>query len=649
MKKLCAVILTAAIIVGAAFALQACAPADDKENGTVFDYEALYDSSPTSPFGPVEKGTTNRASYGYTLKSEQGYNGWYYLYYSDGAYGEMTYDASDGSWKGGGASMRGTELRPSDTASAVRAYKADISGEAVVYGNYRCADGSSQGAEIAVYLNGAELYRGRLDAGDTSGRYMEIRVDARENDIVYFEVKGAGAAVEFNPVVTYENAQNASLYHLTAQGKQYGDVFPYYDDEQGKLYMGFLWSDDARGGIYNDALEVSDNMLTFRDVPEAGNYDVWQYYKENYRLNMLHDCNRFIDRGKYTFGIRDNMLYFDEENDRYLLIAGGYYRFDSSAQTSDLVIYSSDDPYALSWTRPGNVVEAGYSRNLPECPSLMKIGDRWYVFVSVAYNTAHQVGPLQYWTGDAGVDCMDVDWSNKDFAFLDGEDLCAARVTRVGDKVYMWGWIPSTYDTMPWAPWAGYLNLPREVVQLPDGSLGGRLDPALSALLDYGNIYSLSEDNFAVREGTASYAGGMLETAGRGNKISLGGGYSRNYVTFRADMRDSSEIGFMMEQDGRRYKIVVQKQDGRYFMKVLSPDDDRHRNNSSIEIKADGDVFDFKIVCDGGFTEFFVNDTYALTAHTAMSASPFAASLISDGAAAFSDVRINKLLPYGEI
>lgn len=109
----------------------------------------------------------------------------------------------------------------------------------------------------------------------------------------------------------------------------------------------------------------------------------------------------------------------------------------------------------------------------------MKIGNRWYAFVSVAYNTAHQVGPLQYWTGDEGVDCMEVDWSKKEFAFLDGEDLCAARPTQVGDKVYMWGWIPSTYDTMPWAPWAGYLNLPREVVQRGDGSLGGRLDPGL--------------------------------------------------------------------------------------------------------------------------------------------------------------------------
>ncbi len=104
----------------------------------------------------------------------------------------------------------------------------------------------------------------------------------------------------------------------------------------------------------------------------------------------------------------------------------------------------------------------------------MKIGNRWYVFVSVAYNTVHQVGPLQYWTGDDGVDCLDVDWGGKEISFLDGEDLCAARPVQVGEKVYMWGWIPAVYDSMPWSPWGGYLNLPREVVARSDGSLGGR-------------------------------------------------------------------------------------------------------------------------------------------------------------------------------
>lgn len=650
MKKLVSLILTVAVVVGAVFALQACSP-DNKsqEESAVFDYDSLYSSNPTEPYAAPASGTTNRASYGYTLKAEQAYNDWSYLYYSGGAYAEMTYDGSAAMWQGGGASMKDDVMYPSETSDAVRGYDVTANGSATVYGNFRCADGDSAGATVSVFRNNTEIYRGTLEAGDTVGKYFEVSDTLDVGDKIYFVVKGAGAEVSFNPVVTYENSQNKSLYHLTTQGKQYGDVFPYYDEEQGKLYMGFLWSDNASGGQYHDALEISDNMLTFTDVPEAGNYDTWQYYKENYRMHFLYDCNRFIDRSKYTFGVRDNFLYFDEENQRYLLIAGCYYRFDSSAQTSDLVIYSSDDPYALSWTREGNVVEAGYSRNLPECPSLMKIGDRWYVFVSVAYNTAHQVGPLQYWTGDAGVDCMDVDWSDKEFSFLDGEDLCAARVTQVGEKVYMWGWIPATYDRMPWAPWAGYLNLPREVIQLPDGSLGGRLDPALTKLLNYGNVYTLGIDNYTVAGGNAVFENGSLNLTGQDNKVILGDGFNRNFITFTADMKDSNEIGYYMEQDGKRYEIVVRKSGGKLYMQVLSPDDPNHKTNSTIEINAASDVFDFKIVCDGEFVEFFVNDQYALTAHTAMDGASYRAGLISDGNATFSGVSINKLLPYGEI
>ncbi len=648
MKKRFLPAVLALTILTEGMAMAACKNKDDEKTETPFDYAALYQTTRTEPYEEKD-GNTNRASFGYTQKAEQGYNGWYYESRVGGLSEEMKYDAGSQTWQGNGASIQDGVLKGGENAAAVRRFAVTKTGEFVVYGNFKCERDSSPSASVAVYLGDTLLYGGTLAAGDTAGKYFEAKGTANAGDSLYFCVKGAGSEVFFNPVVTYENAQNSSLYHLAATGKQYGDVFPYYDEEEHKLYMGFLWSDDARlPDAYHNALEISENMLAFADVPEANNYGAWQRYKENYRLHFLFDCNRFIDRSVYPFGVRDNMLYYDEENERYLLIAGCYYRFDSAAQTSDLVIYASDDKYATSWTRAGTVVEAGYSRNLPECPSLMEIGDRWYAFVSVAYNTAHQVGPLQYWTGDAGVDCLDVDWTNKEFSFLDGEDLCAARPTKVGDKVYMWGWIPSTYDTMPWAPWAGYLNLPREVVQHPDGSLGGRLDPALSKLLNYGNIYSLSAGNYEVETGSAEFSERTLHVTGSENRIALGGGYSRNYVTFHADMKESRKVGYVMKQAGKEYQVVVEKENGKTYMKVLSPFDESHRVNSALEI-GDADEFDVKIVIDGAFVEFFIGDEYALTAHTAMTGPSYEAYLYADKAAAFENVKINKLIPYQEI
>ncbi len=617
-RRTMGILLVAAMLVP----VLGCTPKEPPVIEDTFDYAALYKTEYTKAF-PEEARLTNRASYGYTCKMEQGYNGWSYLY---GNNQPMT--EKDGKWQGGGAAMDGQTMKPAKDAAAVRSYENKQDGQAVLYGNYRLAEGS-KGCAVTIFVNDTQVYSGSLEAGDTEGKYYEISAQLKTGDILYFKAEGEGAEVLWNPVVTFENAQNISLYQLTDYGKQYGDVFPYYDEESGKLYMGYLWSDNARDKYY-DALDVSENFLTYKNIPEANNYDIWQSYKENYRLHYLYDVNRFCDRSKYAFGVRDNFLYKDEENDRLLMIAGCYYQFDSVRQTSDLVIYASDDIMGLSWTKAGAVVEAGYDKNLPECPSLMKIGNRWYVFVSVAYVTAHQVGPLQYWTGDENVDCLDVNWQEKDYAFLDGEDLCAARPTQVGDKVYMWGWIPSTYDTMPWAPWAGYLNLPREVIQREDGSLGGRLDPGLSSLLNYGNIFAM--ENAQVN----------------GNSVSLGT-YDRNYVTFRMDMTGSNKAGFVMQQGSQEYQIVVEKENGRSYMKVLSPNDPKHKVNSTIELPQGTDIYDIQITIDGEFVEFFVNGECALTAHTAMNNAPYSAYLYADGQASFMDISINKLIPYGDI
>lgn len=644
MKRFVCILSVLALLFGCVWSLVGCRSAEEPEEPEMFDYDRLYQSVRTSAY-PEDGGMTSRASHGYTLSGEQGYNGWYYLSSAGGRYEEMTYDADACVWRANGATLQGISMLPG-SAAAVRGYVTKYSGTAVVYGNYKRGDDSTSEATVKVFHGDTLVYTGTLAPGDTVGNYVELTVEVKEGDTLYFVAEGDGCRVDFNPVVTFEGAQNLSLYHLTASGHLYGDVFPYYSEEEHRLYMGFIWSEDARTGKYIDALELSDNLLTFTDVPEANHFDEWERYRQEYRLHYRFPCNNFIE-SKYTFGGRDNFLYFDEENQRYLLIAGCYYRFDSQAQTSDLVIYASDDPNALLWTRPGNVVEAGYSRNLPECPSLMKIGDRWYVFVSVAYNTAHQVGPLQYWTGDAGVDCMDVDWSEKDFCFLDGEDLCAARVTKIGEKVYMWGWIPSTYDTMPWSPWGGYLNLPREVIQRADGSLGGRLDPALSRILNYGRIYDPVRDGFRCAVGSATLLDGALVTEGE-TILSLTDGLQRNYVTFDVDLRDCEEVGYVMKQDGAEYRVVIVRESGKTYLKVLSPDDPNHQVNSTLEI---GDITEasVKIVIDGGFIEFFVNDEYALTAHTAMTDASYNAYLYASSGAVFCNVNISKLIPYGEL
>ena len=595
-----------------------------------FDYASLYRS--TIKQYDEEARKTSMASNGYLGNDIQGYNGWYYLAKDrEGSISQMEYAPTPGLWEKEGASLQEETMASSFSFFATREYVSPFFGEATIYGQLIFKVGNQKKAVLRIYKNGSSIGESVAESGIKHGRYFEFHEELKEGDKIDFILESEGK-VTCNPTVSFEESQNSSLYSLTPFGKYYGDMYPYYDMQEHLLYNYYLWSDDARSGKYHHTLDISHNLLTFENVPEENNYDLYQKYYHEGNLSMVFDVSRFIDVNKYSF-LRDNALYHDTENKRYLLIGGCYYSWDNPGKdnTSDLVIYASEDDMALSWNQNGNNVASNYVKNLPECPALLKIGNRWYPFVSVAYNTVHQVGPLQYWVGDEEADCMDQDWGRKPFRFLDGEDLCAARPFPVGDKTYMLGWIPRTYDTMPWSPWGGYRNLPREVIQHKDGSLGGRLDPYLRDYLSYGNISAIDQSGAPV------------------DGKQIGTNLKRNYITFHLVMNGASEAYYEMRQGTNVYRAGIKQENGKAYLRVTSPNDPRHKVNSYNEIPAK-DSYELRIVNDGEFIETFVDDEYALTAHTSMKDEEYDAYVgSSNGKASFSDIQIDKLLPYRNI
>ena len=612
------------------------------ENEEMFDYERLYQNKMNSPYEEKDYDTIF-ASYGYYLNKKQGYNNWYYtsdnkqLSFSSEE-GLFANDTSQVTFNNGNINIKNSNFSYE--------YKVKRKGKITIFGNLKINKVGSK-LNFKIKKNNEVLQTFSYNKALSEGIYIEtdsIQVDVGDN--IIFEFIG-DSEINFNPGVTYTNGQNTSLYHKTTFGHLYGDVFPYYDEETETLYNGFLWTDDARNGQYNFALEKSSNLLKFREVSQNTDYSEWTKYENEYNLSRIRDVSAYIDLEKYNL-VRDNFLYFDEDNNRYLLIAGCYYNFDSSSQTSDLVIYESNDSIGFDWNKNGNVVSGTYSKNLPECPSLMKIGNRWYPFVSVAYKTAHQVGQLQYWIGDENVDCIDMKYNQNDIYFLDGEDLCAARVTNIKDKVYMWGWIPSTYDTMPWAPRGGYLNLPREVIQNEDGTLGGRLDPALSKLLNYGNIYTLGDNNYEIVSSNTTFKDGNLK--GQENKLFLMSDSSRDYIEATIENIGADEFGFELINGQDRYLIKIYKEANNLYMSVESPNDAKHKINSFLKINPDITNFNIKIVHDGPFIEFFVNDKFALTANTSMKENiRYNLNIYSLGDIKIDIIKVNKLISYEAI
>ncbi|HHT66909.1 MAG TPA: hypothetical protein GX010_01580 [Erysipelotrichaceae bacterium] len=613
-------------------AMTSCNTKNGETKKEDFSYDNLYQTIYEKPFEEKERKTT-KARYGYILNDKQGHNSWYYLYQDkNGQNFEMNY--KNDRFNGRESYLDQDKMHSTSKEKAIRQYLSSFDEEVVIYGNFKMLENSRSGATLKIMVNNTSIYEKSLPRDDLIGKYFEISHSLHIADRVCFIVEGEDCLVSLDPSITSEDNQNVSLYHLNDFGKQYGDVYPWYSEEEHTLYNWYLWSDDCMASAqpYSWCIDVSTNLIKTKTYEEANNYDLFYKHAQNYHMTRIYDVGRFIDNTIYTYGLRDNMLYFDKELNRYVLI-GGCYRAFSAYWDSDLMIYVSDDELGLSWSRPGNPVFKNYVAHLPECPSLLKIGKRWYSFVSVSHITKHQIGPLQYWVGDEDVDCMDVDWLSKDFKFLDGEDLCAARPTYVGDKVYMWGWITASHNAVPLAPWAGYLNLPREVVARDDGSLGGRMDPGLARYINFGNIAKTEQVDVS------------------DDMVLLRTDNQRNFVTFDVDLSNATEASYSIVQNRKLYKCSLVKENQKTYMRISSPDDSSHPVNSQIEIYQPSidDKYKIKIVIDGRFIEFFANEDNALTGSTNMdNSASYDAYVSATGTASFSNIMINRLRSYGD-
>ncbi|MCX7020105.1 MAG: LamG-like jellyroll fold domain-containing protein [bacterium] len=133
-------------------------------------------------------------------------------------------------------------------------------------------------------------------------------------------------------------------------------------------------------------------------------------------------------------------------------------------------------PDLKSWTWQGELYSPGNVGD-PECPSMFKMGDKWCLLASYADN---RVGRPSYRVADA----PEGPWQTRVPDCLDGKDMCAAMSCDTGTTRILFGWIPLS-ATPPQASqfWGGHMALPRQVVQLPDGALGCRLEPSVAAKL----------------------------------------------------------------------------------------------------------------------------------------------------------------------
>jgi len=428
-------------------------------------------------------------------------------------------------------------------------------------------------------------------------------------------------------------SESVLLHYILPEGYEYryiGDVHPFYDDKSGEWYMYYL---DTSGQFRSKLLTSKDGIswepVELTSKSSMANYGVlglvraegkyYSYYGDYY-ANVSEDLinweyagesfRAFQDKEQFPGGCRDPFVAYDEATDRFYSVAINYVKrvpgegiFDANLAIGRTASASLED-----WCMEAKPVFAQVSDNHdPECPQLIQIGGRWYVFTSFYGYSRHGVGRLAYLVGDEGLDPYSVDWTTKEVHYLTSEDVCAAQVAQKGDSFYVFGWIPKQYDA---GFWGGHISLPTEVYQLEDGRLGARMSQDTTQLIR-GERY--------LERNEASEIG------------------AEETVCFSLERRSDIVVDFLLNGEkltldyaDKKLEIEIVKKEGESAARVVF----NHMTLSEIELddeqlKLQGTL---RIISEADMLEIYINDRYYLPARIGVKLGDEEVTLHSDDA-----------------
>lgn len=596
-----------------------------------------------------------RASDGYIDNKMQGYNNFYYLAKKDNEYNKMIFE--EGQFVYHDSFINNDIMKSAANNLATRAFLCPLNGKVKISGSAFNVKGED--LHISIYKNNDLILHKIVD---NDGVYHEDFVNVNKRDILYFVLDGNGE-ISYNPVIDYSLADEVNLHH--AADGYYGDVHPFYDKKSGKMYMFYLSTGNQSGAKhqrYESMLTTSCDFIHYDDEaigmddksrPEQDLYFVLNVFEDKsgcYRsaagfgahsttsksVNLhtwTNGTEQYVDPEdhilKYYYAFfydsdvyagRDPDMFYSSEDDTYYSVVLNYLSSLKDKGPKSLSLYMGNGEGLFS-TKATKLVHFD-GRGDCECPQIKKIGNRWYIFYSVfGSGTKGNVGKLAYRIGDENVKPQNVNWEQKPELYLDGEDLHAAQIIEVRDKLYYYGWLNYSYNENVWG---GYLNLPHEVYQESDGSLRTRLDEKLLSLLNKGIIY---KDN-------------NHYTSNQVISINL----DRNLITCDIDLKTNSNGGLVLTHGSDEYFAGIEQRGSKMFL-VLKNSFDGYM--CQVEAK-DETKYHLTIALDDCFVDLNVNDNTTLSAVTNLGSSTKRLSVCSNGNE-ISNLKIFKLADYNNI
>lgn len=601
--------------------------------GDMINYSEIYDRFPSEKIYVIQPDHT-KAHYGYTANDKQGHQSWYYGQYLNGNFIEMPYDSITKSFKNDSAEInKETQLG----IGSARLWQSTFTGEVFISGKFI----ANEQTNLSIIKNNTEVAFYQVNSGET--RYIEQNITILKDDRLFFVVNGNA---EFNPTIYYGKPNDENIHYDAGKDTALpfvGDVHPLYVDGQLRNY--YL----STNGQFTADMAISDDLVVFNDTNTIasptnppmtegfatrvfkhkdmfysfyGAYNRFEYTKskDGYVFeNGVEFDEKFNIKGqfnvddRYIWG-RDPYAFFDPDINKYRVISLNYIenRTDQTLPNIDLALYTSinDEPHMFS-SDALPLINFGVTNNEPEVPMMLKIKNRWYLFASMSGRTHNFVGPISYWIGDENKRIDEVNWNTKEEHILTGEDLCASQIVEIDGRLYLYGWIAQDSNN---SRWGGTINIPQEVYQLSDGTLGVKIDHYLQEKISKGTISNLKNDTYFTTD-LYDIESKILKKGNISNTFSILK-FTENYK------RTITHASFSNIENNGVIGLEITNWSGVYQIRYSSTNKNIQINKKGVGVtyskletpRFAQETINFVVIAEGNILEVFVNDEYAISA-----------------------------------
>jgi len=299
---------------------------------------------------------------------------------------------------------------------------------------------------------------------------------------------------------------------------------------------------------------------------------------------------------------RDPFVIYNEAKQEYWLLVSA-----RKGGAGVLAVFTSKDMSHWQVREPLAIDDTAKNFML-ECSDIFQMGGTWYL----VFSEFSDKGATHYRTSTS----LEGPWKKPARDLFDGKGFYAAKTGSLGDRRFLFGWVPTrqnSKDYMKW-DWAGNLAV-HELVRSGDGTLGVKAPDEVTAL------FSQEMPLTVVRKlGSAAAQDGALKLDGNGGLVGVVFGALpptakiTGTVTFDKKVEYTGIVFGVPEEAEKAYGIRLQPEQNRVRYDA-APGDTLGSIEPDMQTPVEltpGKAYDFTIIIENDVLSFYIGDV-ALT------------------------------------